>query len=167
MHTMFPSDRVRMASAAHAFALATIVLPTMASTAATAAPAASVVAADTQLNRYIVQHDVRAAGAMYAEHFVLTTSSGKLKTREDMLREIASPQLTLEINETSCVEVRTTNDTAILTGRLHQKGRYQGRPFDVSLLVTDTWIRVDGDWRLLAGHASVVPARADGASGCS
>jgi len=48
------------------------------------------------------------------------------------------------------------NDTAVLTGILQQKGTYKGNAFDVKLYVTDTWVKVNSKWVLLAGHATVI-----------
>jgi ketosteroid isomerase-like protein len=116
-----------------------------------------IVQADAQLNESIKQHEAAKAAAFYAEDFVLTTSSGKQKVKSDMLGEIGSPDLHLEINETDSVSVRVLSSTAVLTGRLHQKGTYKGQAFDVFVLVTDTWVKTETGWKLLAGHATLLP----------
>jgi hypothetical protein len=110
--------------------------------------------ADAQLNILLLKNGSVHAADFYAEEFVLTTSSGKSKGKEDLLKEIASPELILALNETTDVKVRVLGTTAVLTGVLHQKGTYKGTSFDVSLLVTDTWVHTQTGWRLLAGHAS-------------
>jgi hypothetical protein len=118
---------------------------------------AQVVQADAQLNKAIKMNDIAKAESFYANDFVLTTSSGKSKLKSDLLGEIGSPDLKLEINETENVKVRALNATAVLTGKLHQKGSYRGRGFDNFLLVTDTWVKTDSGWKLLAGHATLLP----------
>jgi ketosteroid isomerase-like protein len=122
------------------------------------ADAEAIQARDRELNAAIVRHDVGVAGAIYEDDFVLTTSSGKAKSRSDLLAEIARPGLAFETNEMSGIVVRVRGDTAVLTGILHQRGTYDGKAFDVRVRVTDTWHRDGGTWRILAGHASVVPA---------
>lgn len=112
---------------------------------------------DRELNALIAGHDAAAAKAYYDDQFVLTTSSGKSKSKDDLLAEIARPDLVLEVNETTDVAVRVRKDTAVLTGVLHQRGRLGDAVFDVRLLVTDTWVMVDGQWVILAGHASRAP----------
>jgi ketosteroid isomerase-like protein len=116
-----------------------------------------VVQADAQLNASIKQNEAAKAAAFYADDFILTTSSGKQKIKSDLLGEIGSPDLKLAINETENVKVRVLNSTAVLTGRLHQQGSYQGQAFDVFVLVTDTWVKTATGWRLLAGHATLLP----------
>lgn len=116
----------------------------------------TVVEADKQLNQYIAEHNVSAAADMYLDDFVLTTSSGKRKNKQDMLREIGLNDLTFEVNETTQVNVLLHGNTAVLTGTLHQKGIYQNKPFDNQMLVTDTWVLMDSRWKLLAGHATLI-----------
>lgn len=117
-----------------------------------------VIQADAWLNELIQGNEAAKAELLYAEDFVLTTSNGKSKAKADMLREIGSPGLKLEINETENVKVRVLNSTAVLTGRLHQKGTYHGKPFDNFLSVTDTWVKTETGWKLLAGHATLLPS---------
>lgn len=117
---------------------------------------AQIIEADRQLNRLIATHQVDAAAQFYVDDFVLTTSSGAVKKKKDMLDEIGLADLQFEINETTQVQVRLVENTAILTGTLHQKGMYKQKPFDHKLLVTDTWIWVQGRWKLLAGHATIL-----------
>ncbi|GEM_PF-2250425 len=115
--------------------------------------AAAVVDRDRQLNERILAHDVSAAAAFYTDDFLLTTSSGRTKTKSDMLTDVGSPEVALDINQTSAVSVRVHGDTAVLTGVLRQRGTHRGQPVDVTLRVTDTWVREGGQWHLLAGHA--------------
>src|SRR5262245_58306963 len=128
----------------------------MMAAAAFADDAADVIGSDEALNQAIIKHDAAQAATIYTDDFLLTTSSGKTKTKAAILEEIKLPDLVLEINKTSDVNVRVHGDTAVLTGTLQQKGSVKGTAFDVKLLVTDTWIRVGGKWMLLAGHATVI-----------
>jgi hypothetical protein len=115
-----------------------------------------VIARDKELNQLISLHRVKEAALIYADDFVLTTSSGKSKSKQDMLADINSHDLTLEVNETTEVKVRVIDNTAVLTGILQQKGTFKGNAFDVKLYVTDTWVKVNSNWILLAGHATVI-----------
>jgi hypothetical protein len=117
---------------------------------------AQVILSDKQLNSYIMEHKVAAAADLYSDDFVLTTSSGTVKKKQDMLKEIGLLELQFEINETTNVQVRLIGNTAVLTGTLHQKGTYNKKSFDNQILVTDTWVFVNGGWKLLAGHATLI-----------
>lgn len=115
-----------------------------------------VIARDKELNQLIISHRSKEAANIYADDFILTTSSGKVKLKQDMLADISTPDLTLELNETTQVTVRVVENTAVLTGILQQKGTFKGNAFDVKLSVTDTWVKVNSKWILLAGHATVI-----------
>lgn len=114
----------------------------------------AVVDVDKRLNRAILAHDVPAAEALYDADFVLTVSGGGTKRKADMLSDIANPDVALAVCETIDVQVRVRGDAAVLTGTLLQAGTVRGRPYSARLRVTDTWVRQDGRWLLLAGHAS-------------
>jgi hypothetical protein len=116
-----------------------------------------IIQADKELNDFIKKNEVTKAEAFYAKDFILTTSSGKIKTKSDMLYEIGLSDLRLEVNETENVKIRVLNSTAVLTGKLHQKGNYKGQAFDHFLLVTDTWVKTETGWKLLSGHATLLP----------
>ncbi len=117
-----------------------------------------VIEADRLLNELIVKHLAEKAAEMYAEDFILNTSSGKKKSKVDMLKDIANPDLRLDINETSDVAVIMFENTVILTGILRQKGVFKNQSFDNKLRVTDTWVWTkQGNWKILAGHASLIP----------
>jgi len=110
-------------------------------------------AADARLNKLIMQNLALEAAPVYMEDFLLITSGGKPVTKKEIVEQIASPELKLEVNETTEVRVRVHETTAVLTGILLQKGSWKGKPFDVKLRVTDTWIKTDSGWQLLSGQA--------------
>ncbi len=117
-----------------------------------------VIEADRLLNELIIKHSVEKAAEMYADDFILSTSSSKKKSKADMLKDIANPDLRLDINETTDISVIILENTVILTGVLLQKGVYKNQSFDNKLRVTDTWVWTkQGKWKILAGHASLIP----------
>jgi hypothetical protein len=116
-----------------------------------------VIKADSILNRLICSHSTTEARKIYFDTFQLTTSAGKVKSKTDILKEIELPELIFELNVTEGVKIILEGKTAILMGTLHQRGTYLGKPFDHSLLVTDTWIFTEDGWKILAGHATLLP----------
>jgi ketosteroid isomerase-like protein len=116
-----------------------------------------VIAADKKLNALLQARNAKEADALYFDDFILTTSVGKPKTKQDILKEITNSAVQMEINETTDVKVRLHGNTAVLTAVLRQKGTYNEKAFDVQLLVTDTWVKTPAGWKLLAGHAGKKP----------
>jgi ketosteroid isomerase-like protein len=111
---------------------------------------------DENLSKLILKNDASSAAVFYFDDFVLTTSAGKQKSKADILSEIGSADLKLSANFTENVDVRIAGQTAVLTGILHQQGSYKEKSFDVMLRVTDTWVKTETGWKILAGHASLV-----------
>lgn len=116
---------------------------------------ATVAVRDAELNAAILNHNATLAAEYYADDFVLTTSRGSRKNKREIVAEIGTVGLQWQHNETVEVSVFGDHQTAVLTGLLRQKGQVGDQPFDVQLLVTDTWkCSAKGQWLLLAGHAS-------------
>jgi ketosteroid isomerase-like protein len=46
------------------------------------------------------------------------------------------------------------NDTAVVLGKTRVKGTSDGKPFDRVVQFTDTLIKRDDRWQLVAGHVS-------------
>jgi len=122
-------------------------------------PAAVVIKrADMELNRLTLNKNSERAAEYYANDFILTTSSGKTRYKQDIVTEIASQEISMIVNETTNVEIRIVGATAVLTGTLHQKGSYRGKFFDHWFVITDTWVETPSGWRILSGHASLKPS---------
>ena len=57
------------------------------------------------------------------------------------------------------VTVRVFGDAAVVTGRTHGVGAFEGSPYDVAIRFTDTFVRREGRWQAVASHASLVAGR--------
>ena len=112
---------------------------------------------ERELNRAIAQRDARRVDEMLSDDWVLITGTGRMKSKQDVLAEIALPDLEFQHNDTRDVMVRVWGDTAVLTGTLHQRYPLRGQQQDVTLRYTDTWTRAGDSWRQVSGHASRLP----------
>ncbi len=149
--------RLRLAILALALATGTVLARSHGLTAVDATPAVETIKRlDQEFNAAVKARDTATVDRVLLSDFLLITSAARIRTKDDILKEIVSPELTMEINRSTDVTVRVYGDTAVLTGSLHQKGMQKGQPFDARMRYTDTWVRVDGAWRQLSGHASKV-----------
>jgi ketosteroid isomerase-like protein len=101
--------------------------------------------------------DAIAQGVM--ENYTLTNSIGKVTTRADDIAEAKKNDPKYEIFENYDMKVRVHGDAAVVTGKTHTKGISGGKPFDSVFQFTDTFVKDGGRWRLLASHASKLPAK--------
>jgi ketosteroid isomerase-like protein len=52
--------------------------------------------------------------------------------------------------------VKVLGTTAIATGRTTATGRYQGQAVTVALRFTDVFDLVDGEWKVVVSHGTVI-----------
>jgi ketosteroid isomerase-like protein len=89
---------------------------------------------------------------MLAEKFVSTGADGKLMNKTESLAEAKATKNTSADYET--MQVTVFGDTAIATGGYKGKGMdSSGKPFDVHLQWTDTWVKMpNGKWQCVASQ---------------
>ena len=63
---------------------------------------------------------------------------------------------------TADTKVRVHGDTAILTGKVIQKGTYrdgpkQGQEYNIQSRYTDTYVKRNGRWQVVASHLTAIP----------
>ena len=104
---------------------------------------------------------VRRDGALFrrllANGFVYTEND-HMMGRDALLRELTngSDRITEAHNER--MRVHPFGSTAVVTGWLVVRGQGKGGPFDRRYRSTDTWVRRDGDWQIVAAHDYLPPA---------
>lgn len=122
--------------------------------------AEQLIATDKKMQRAFVERDVQTLEQIFTDDYVLVVSSGKEFRKAEILAQLAAPDTRWEVNETSGWEVRVHGDTAMVLATLHQKGTDHGKPFDSNVKFSDTYVRENGGWRNLHGHACVsVPVK--------
>ena len=114
-------------------------------------------ALERELNSAIAERNAPRVADLLADDWILVSGAGKVKTKSDILAEIALPELEYQEIDTRDVMVRVWGDTAVITGTLHQRYRLRGKQTDVTLRYTDTWARTGESWRQVSGHASRLP----------
>lgn len=83
-------------------------------------------------------------------------AQGQIRNKADVLEEMFRPgerQLTGRIDE---VNVRPYGDWAIVIGKTHVAGRYEGNDIKVTLRFTDVFRRTDGAWQVVASQATLL-----------
>lgn len=111
-------------------------------------------------DKAIVRKDVAAISANMAEDFRQIRSNGDLADKATFLRDIASPELTIEPYEVEDLEVRFYGDAALLTGRTRMKGSYRGEAFSTHYRYIDVYARRDGRWQVVSVQITTIPATA-------
>ncbi len=117
--------------------------------------------ADTSWNELRLRADVAGLDRLLAEDWQLTHSDGRVQTKADYLRELATSQRSNQAIGNEGVQMRRYGDTAVVTGTSVQSGTSKGVPWNGRFRFTRVWILRDGGWRMIASHSSRIaePAR--------
>ena len=94
-----------------------------------------------------------------ADEYVLITPTGAIKSKRDVIRELATPGMKMEPFEPFDVQVRMYGDTAVVTGRMRQRFVLGGIRYANDLRYTDVYVKRKGRWQLVSAHASTVAVR--------
>ncbi len=87
--------------------------------------------------------------------YTLTNSKGEISTAGDDIEDARSGRVHYDVFENYDMKVRIYGGhTAIVTGKTKVKGNAQGKPIDIIVQFTDTFVKQSGRWRLAAGHVS-------------
>ncbi len=87
--------------------------------------------------------------------YTLTNSKGEITAAGDDIEDARSGRVHYDVFENYDMKVRVYGDhTAIVTGKTKIKGNAQGKPIDIVVQFTDTFVKESGRWRLAAGHVS-------------
>ena len=93
--------------------------------------------------------------ALLDDDYVITFEDGRTLGKVGVLSYIAKPSERIEAADLSDLKIRIRHDTAIVTGAYHERGESAGKPYDYNDRLTDVWMKVQGNWKLVASHYSV------------
>ena len=113
----------------------------------------AVIAAEHQTDKAFLTMNADLMAPLLAENFVSTDQDGtvfvgKAANLADMKNS------TVTSYETTDLKVTVYGDAAIATSTYASKGKYKGKPFDSRGRSTDTWVKMNGKWLLVATHYS-------------
>ena len=94
--------------------------------------------------------------SILADNFILTTASGKVLTKKDMMLNLTKEGTKYDKFESSEVRISVLNDAAIETGKVHTVGIRVGKKIAETTRYTDFWVKIQGKWLLLAEHSSFI-----------
>ena len=105
------------------------------------------------------QHDAKAMSEIVADNFVITFPNGSQQTKPQIMSMISRPKDAANPSKfyTEDVKARVYGDTVVLTGRVISEFVQAGKPTKEVSSYTDTYVRSNGRWRVVASHLSEAP----------
>jgi ketosteroid isomerase-like protein len=99
--------------------------------------------------------DADKIATFLTDDYTLTNSKGEITTASDHIEGARTGRVHYDVFENYDMKVRVYGDhSAVVTGKTKIKGNAEGKPIDIIVQFTDTFVKQNGYWRLAAGHVS-------------
>lgn len=105
--------------------------------------------------------DKDAFGKLLADDFSSTNPEGIIRSKDEDLAMMFSPDLKLENVSTKDKKFKIYENFAVETGQYNVSGTYKGEKFSESGRFTSTWMLKDGKWQMVADHVSLIPGKSN------
>jgi len=100
--------------------------------------------------------DINILSNLLTEDFVITVEDGATYSKTGYITHSADSTVQVDVAELSDLRVRVrSGNVAVVTGAYHEKGLSNHKPYEYRDRLTDVWVRVGNEWRVLASHYSV------------
>jgi ketosteroid isomerase-like protein len=88
------------------------------------------------------------------ETYTLTNSHGEVSKRADDIADAKKREIRYSEFRNHDTSVRLYGDAAVVLGITSLRGTSAGKPFELDVRFTDTYVRRADGWRIAASHAS-------------
>ena len=103
-----------------------------------------------------VDKDRSTIDSLLAADWRVTDPAGQVLTKAQVMKELETGERKLESGSIDDVDVRLFGAVAVVTGRTHATGSYQGNTVTVKLRFTDVFVKRRGQWQAVASQATVI-----------
>lgn len=101
--------------------------------------------------------DKQILDRIMSDDFYYVNSRGKIVTKNQLISALQNRVVTFESIELDDVNVRIFDNTAIITGKLHEVGKSGDESFNEEFRFTRIYLRQNGnEWRSVAYHSSKI-----------
>ena len=101
-------------------------------------------------DKAIVRKDEKAIADNMAEDFRMIDGRGEVSAKKAFVADLIDPKLTIDPYTVEEFSVRLYGDTALLSGRTHMIGQYDGKPFTSDYRYIDIYVRKGGAWKIVS-----------------
>jgi len=115
-----------------------------------------ILALESAWNQAEIHHDATAAAAIMADSFISVDHHGALKNKSQYLASLKDLSFKPEEIANSDTTVYLYGNTAIVTSVYRTKGTDDGKPFVHRGRFTDTWVKLNGEWKCVANQETLI-----------
>ena len=105
----------------------------------------------------VVKRDAATFKRLLAPGFVYTEDA-RVMSGDELTREVVSGADTVTAAVNEQLRTHSFDNTIVVTGWLVLRGRGGGKPFDRRFRFTDTWVKRNGQWQIVAAQDYLLPA---------
>ena len=106
--------------------------------------------------RAIIAADAEKIREILAPEVVLTAPDGTVLNREDDLAELVRGEFKAEVFDPREMRVKVYGSCAVVIGSTTVTGMYKGKKLHDQFRWTDTFVKRDGKWRIVASQATPI-----------
>ena len=108
-------------------------------------------------DKAIIAKDEKAIAGNMAQDFRIIDGTGTVEDKPAFVAGIMDAKLTIDPYTVEEFDVRLYGDTALLSGRTHMTGKYDGKPFESNYRYIDIYVRRDGAWKIVSVQITKFP----------
>jgi ketosteroid isomerase-like protein len=110
-------------------------------------------------DKAIVAKDRKAVADNMGEDFRIIDGYGTVDGKAKFVDDILDAKLTIDPYTVEDFEVRLYGDMALLSGRTHMTGKYDGKAFDSNYRYIDIYARRGGTWKIVSVQITKFPPK--------
>ena len=107
----------------------------------------------------VVRRDAATFKRLLAPGFVYTEDD-RVQNGAELTRDVVSGTDTVTEARNEQLVTHPYGNTMVVTGWLIMRGRSGGKPFERRYRFTDTWLKRNGNWQIIAAQDYLVPSGA-------
>lgn len=117
----------------------------------------AVLALEEAWARAVVKRDAATFRRILHPRFIYTEDA-RVMTGPELTREVVTGTDTVTEARNEQLMVHSFGNTIVVTGWLVMRGRGGGKPFERRFRFTDTWLKQNGQWQIIAAQDYLLPA---------
>jgi ketosteroid isomerase-like protein len=111
---------------------------------------------ETERTAALLAEDSTFLERNYAPNYMVIGANGVIRDRAQVIDDLKNGGQTFDELSNDNVTIRIYGDTGVVMGRTTTKGTFRGQPALSPTNFTRVYARENGQWRLVANHASSV-----------
>jgi ketosteroid isomerase-like protein len=109
---------------------------------------------ENEWNNAWVNRNIAIFDRIEADDYFMTSDGGNIITKAQDIAAVESGEDVATSVVSDEFKVRVYGDAAVVTYRMAVTGQYKGKDNSDQFRWTDTWIKEDGRWQVVAAHQS-------------